>query len=148
MKMLAFLCLLGLAALVSSCGSNQIEALPTSNISGNWEAQLTGGTGPAALLNFLVNFNLFVTNGSPTQNVNTNDLSFINPNSCFPGLSSVTGSTRLTNNLSTTQITGSIMFVIKSQTGNVLTLTADPNATPPTGSLSQRRTMERSPTAQ
>ena len=135
MKKLAFLTLLAIAALISSCGSNQIQALPTSNISGNWEAQLTGGTGPAAGLNFLVNFNLFVTNGSGNQGLNINDFSFINTNSCFPSVPSIIGTVNLTNSLNTNQITGSIVFTIKSPTGNVLTLSADPFASPPTGQL-------------
>jgi hypothetical protein len=133
---LTFLALLAIAALLSSCGSNQIQGLPTSSISGNWEAQLTGGTGPAAALNFLVNFNLFVTNGSGSQGLNINNISFINANSCFPSFLTVpaggaSGTVNLTNDLNTGQITGSIVLTIKSGTGNTLTL----NATPPTGEL-------------
>jgi predicted small lipoprotein YifL len=140
MKKLAFLSLLALmaiAAALSSCGSNQILALPTSNISGNWEAQLTGGPGSVSGLNFLINFNLFVTNGSPTQNVNVNSFSWINSNSCFPPAPHVpTAQVNLTNNLNTGQITGSIVFTITNpKNNNVLTLSADPNATPPTGEL-------------
>jgi hypothetical protein len=136
MKKLAFLTLLAIAALISSCGSNQIAGLPTSSISGNWEAQLTGGTQGAAALNFLVNFNLFVTNGSGNQGLNINDFSFINsPNSCFPGPPGVTGTVNLTNSLNTNQITGSITLTIKSGTDNTLTLSADPSASPPTGEL-------------
>lgn len=136
MKKLAFLTLLAIAAALSSCGSNQIQELPTSNISGNWEAQLTGGTGPAASLNFLVNFNLFVTNGSPVQNVNTNGFTFINANSCFPGApAGVVVQTQLTNNISINQISGMITLTIKSSTGNVLNMSANPNVTPPTGEL-------------
>jgi hypothetical protein len=139
MKILAFLSLLALmavAAALSSCGSNQIQGLPTSSISGNWEAQLTGGVGPAAALNFVTNFNLFVTNGSPTQNVNVNDFSWINTNPCFPNPpGGVAITVLLTNNINTQQITGSIVITIKSPTGSVLNLSADPNATPPTGEL-------------
>jgi hypothetical protein len=139
MKILAFLSLLALmavAAALSSCGSNQIQELPTSSISGNWEAQLTGGVGPAAALNFVTNFNLFVTNGSPTQNVNVNDFSWINANSCFPNPpNGVTISVELTNNINTQQITGSIVLTIGTVPGNVLTLSANPNAAPPTGEL-------------
>jgi hypothetical protein len=136
MKQLAFLTLLAIAVVLSSCGSNHIQELPTSSISGNWEAQLTGGTQGAAALNFLVNFNLFVTNGSPTQNVNTNDFSWINTNPCFsnpPGGVKIT--VQLNNNINTQQIIGSIVITIGKAPGNVLTLSADPNATPPTGEL-------------
>lgn len=134
-KVLAFMTLLAMAAVISSCGSNQIQGLPTSSISGNWEAQLTGGTNAAAALNFLVNFNLFVTNGSGSQGLNINQFSFINANSCFPGFSQVKGSVNLTNNLNTSQITGAIILTITSNTGNVLNLSADPGASPPTGEL-------------
>ncbi len=139
MRMLAFLslmALLAIAAVLASCGSNDIQELPTSSISGNWEAQLTGGTQGAAALNFITNFNLFVTNGSPNQNVNVNDFAWINANPCFsnpPG--GVTITVQLTNNINTQQITGSIVLTIGKAPGNVLTLSADPNATPPTGEL-------------
>jgi hypothetical protein len=139
MKRLAFLSLLALlaiAAVLSSCGSNQIQELPTSSISGNWEAQLTGGTQGAAALNFITNFNLFVTNGSPTQNVNVNDFSWINANPCFPNPpDGVTIAVQLTNNINTQQITGSIVLTIGTAPGNVLTLSANPNEAPPTGEL-------------
>jgi hypothetical protein len=136
MKQLAFLTLLAIAVVLSSCGSNHIQELPTSSISGNWEAQLTGGTGPASALNFLINFNLFVTNGSPTQNVNVNSFAWINANPCFPAAPQVKApAVHLTNNINTQQITGSIVFSITSPTGSVLNLSADPNATPPTGEL-------------
>lgn len=139
MKKLAFLALLTIAAVISSCGSNQIQELPTSSISGNWEAQLTGGTGPAAALSFITNFNLFVTNGSPTQNVNVNSFNFINANPCFPTQPGVKISTQLTNNINLQKITGSLLLTIASNPatggGNVLHMSADPNATPPTGEL-------------
>jgi hypothetical protein len=139
MKMRVFLSLLALLAIgavISSCGSNQIQGLPTSSISGNWEAQLTGGTQGASALNFLINFNLFVTNGSPTQNVNVNDFAWINANPCFPPVPDVTPpAVQLTNNINTQQITGSIVWTIGTAPGNVLNLSADPNAAPPTGEL-------------
>lgn len=143
MKKMAFLSLLALvsiAAVISSCGSNQIQGLPTSSISGNWEAQLTGGTNQAAALNFIANFNLFVTNGSGVQGLNVSNVAFLNANPCFPQQltengSGAKGSVNLTNNLNTGQITGSIILTITSVTGNVLNLSADPNASPPTGEL-------------
>jgi hypothetical protein len=139
MKKLAFLGLVALVAIavvISSCGSNQIQELPTSSISGNWEAQLTGGLGGASALNFLMTFNLFVTNGSPPQNVNVTAFSWINANPCFPNPPNVSAPTvKLTNNINTQQITGSIVWTVGVAPGNVLHLTADPNATPPTGEL-------------
>lgn len=135
MKKLAFLVLLVIAGVLSSCGSNHIQELPTSSISGNWEAQLTGGIGPAAALNFVVNFNLFVTNGSGNQNLNINNFSWLNTTSCFPPVPPVKGYVNLTNNINTGQVTGTIVLTIGTQGGNVLTLSADPTATPPTGEL-------------
>jgi hypothetical protein len=140
MKMLAFLSLLVLSAIavvLSSCGSNQIQELPTSSISGNWEGQLTGGTGGASALNFLMTFNLFVTNGSPPQHVNVTAFSWINTNPCFSnppnGVSAPT--TQLTNNINTQQITGSIVWTVGVAPGNILNFSADPTAAPPTGEL-------------
>jgi hypothetical protein len=141
MKKLAFLGLLALvaiAAVLASCGSNQIQELPSSSVSGNWEAQLTGGTGPASALSFVTNFNLFVTNGSPAQNVNVNSINFINANPCFPVQPGVKITTQLTNNINLQKVTGSLILTITSNPlggGNVLHMSADPNATPPTGEL-------------
>jgi hypothetical protein len=130
MKRMAFLTLLALlmiAALLSSCGTSRIQKLPTNN----WQAQLTGGTGPAAALNFMVNFNLSLMNGSFAQAANISDFSFIKPSQCFSGSSVVVGSVTLTNNLNTNQINGSIALTIQSETGNVLTV----SAVPPAGEL-------------
>lgn len=146
MKKLASLSLLGLVAIavvLSSCGSNQIQALPTSNISGNWEAQLTGGTGPAAQLNFIANFNLFVTNGSGNQGLNVSHVVFLNANPCFPIDLAATGAgasgyVNLTNNLNNGKITGAIGITLTSSTGNVLTLSADPTYPRRPGNSSRR----------
>jgi len=128
MKQLASLGLLAIAALVSSCGSNHMQKLPSN---ANWQAQLTGGTGPAASLNFLVNFNLSVTNESFGQNANIDNFSFIAPSQCFSGAPVVIASVNLTNKLNTNQINGSFVLTVTSETGNVLTL----SAIPPTGEL-------------
>jgi hypothetical protein len=140
LALLSLLILVTIAIALSSCGSNQIQALPTSNVNGNWEAKLTGGTGPAAQLNFMANFNLFVTNGSGNQGLNINDVAFLNANPCFPTGTGGTGAgasgyINLTNNLNNGKITGAIGLTLKSFTGNILTLSADPNLSPPTGEL-------------
>lgn len=127
MKQLMSLALLATAAVLSSCGSNHTPKLPTS---ADWEAQLTGGTGPAATLNFLLNFNPSVTNGNSGQNANIGQFSFLKANSCFP-VSIVSASLNLANDLSTSQVRGSIVLTVKSETGNILTL----SAAPPTGEL-------------
>jgi hypothetical protein len=137
MKKLAFLILLTAAAVISGCGSNTIQPLPTTNTTGNWEAQLIGGTGPATQLNFMVTFNVFITNGQASQSLNIQYLTFYNssPDSCFQaptGTStngspvSVLGSMDLFTNTGTEQISGTMTMTIKSSSGNVLTLTANP----------------------
>lgn len=131
MKMLAFLCLLGLAAVVAGCGSNTIASVPNSTVNGNWEAELFEGAGPAAgpSLNFMANFNLSTTNGNGTEGVNVPYFAFLNSNSCFPtGAARITSNAQLTNSTNTGQITGSITFSITSGTGNVLMLSAVPPA--------------------
>ncbi len=137
MKQLAFFILLIVAVLISGCGSNTIQPLPTTNTTGNWEAVLIGGTGPASQLNFIVNFNVFITNGQGTQTLNIQDFTFFNsnPDSCFPPPNStnttgspvsVLGSMNLFTNTGTEQISGTMTMTIKSPSGNVLTLTANP----------------------
>ncbi len=145
MKKLAFLTLLAIAALISSCGSNTIAPTPTSTANGNWEAVLTGGAGPAASLNFMINFNVSTTNGNGTQTLNVPYFSFINASPCFPnGAANVHGTAQLTNNTNTGQITGSILLTISSGSttasssapaSTTLTLSADPFVTPATGEI-------------
>jgi hypothetical protein len=128
MRKLAFLTLLAVAVLISSCGSNTIQPTPTSTANGNWEAQLTGGSGPATGLSFLINFYFSTTNGNASGPITVNDFSFINANTCFPGIAGLSGSAQLTNNTNTNQITGTMTLTIKSGSGSTLTLTANPPA--------------------
>ena len=135
MRKLAFLILLAVAGLVSSCGSNTILPNPTSTTAGNWEAQLVGGEGPASQLNFIINFGVKDTNGTGTQPIYVNELAFINvsPSSCFPNVSgespnTASGSVNLTTNLGTNQITGSLTLTVTSKaTGSTLTLNTSPS---------------------
>ncbi len=135
MKKLAFFILLTAAAVVPGCGSNTIQSLPTTNTSGNWEAQMIGGTGPASQINFIVNFNVFITNGQGTQQLTIHQIVFFNtgPDSCFPlptGTNgspvNILGSMDLFTNPGTEQISGTMAMKITSPSGNVLTLTANP----------------------
>jgi hypothetical protein len=128
MRKLAFLTLLAIAVLVSGCGSNRIQPTPTSSANGNWEAQLTGGSGAATGLSFLINFYFSTTNGNGAGPITVNDFSFINTNECFPSVGGVSGNAMLTNNLNTSQITGTMTLTIKSGSGSTLTLTANPPA--------------------
>jgi hypothetical protein len=121
MKKLALVALLGLGLWLSSCASNTVSPTPTTGAGGNWEAQLYGGTGEAALLDFVSNFSV----GSDSETLTINSFSFINvsPNSCFPNGSSESGSVLLQTTASN-QVTGSLMYTITSSTpSNTLTLT-------------------------
>ncbi|MGA2856095.1 MAG: hypothetical protein ABSE40_04460 [Candidatus Sulfotelmatobacter sp.] len=127
MKKVAILTLLALAAAVSSCGTRTPTTTVETTTSGNWEAQLVGGIGPASQLNFVTQFTLdnvngvsepFYPAGSPTG------FSFINLGPCFVSTNPPTGTASLNTN-SANQVTGSMTFTVTSATppGNTLTLT-------------------------
>lgn len=120
MKKIAFAALLALAIALCSCGTTHNTPVPTTSASGNWEAQLVGGTGEASLLDFVTGFSV----GSGGGGFNITSFSFINTNasSCFLSVASETGSATLTTS-STNQVTGSMNFSVTSGSGNVLTLT-------------------------
>lgn len=123
MKKLAILMLLALEIAVSGCGTN---TTPTTTINtsttGNWEAQLTGGIGPASLLNFVTTFTVY--NSGP---LNITGFSFFNAGSCFAtGVNTTTETGSITNLFtgSTGAVTGTLNFAVTSTTtGSVLTLT-------------------------
>ena len=134
-KFAAILVLVALALFAYGCSNPPPNAI-TTNTSGNWEAQLTGGTGAAADLNFVINFNVSFTTGQSAQPLSISGFSFINSGPCF--LTGVTatdqgGSATITT-LSTSQVTGSMSLTITSQAtsgtqaGNTLTLTATPSS--------------------
>jgi hypothetical protein len=127
MKKVAILTLLALAAAILSCGTRTPTTTVQTTASGNWEAQLVGGIGPASQLNFVTQFTLnnvngvsepFYPNGSPTG------FSFINAGPCFVSTNSPTGTASLNTN-SANQVTGSMTFTVTSATppGSTLTLT-------------------------
>lgn len=139
MKKVAILVLLALQLLMCGCASKPPNAI-TTNTSGNWEANLTGGTGAAALLNFTINFSVSNTTGESAQGLSISGFSFINDGPCFlTGVSGTSqgGSATITT-LSTSQVTGNMSLTITSnatsgtQAGNTLQLTAQP----PGGGLS------------
>ena len=78
MKKLAILFVLAPALFVCACGGRTVTPTPTTQTNGNWEAQLTNGSGQSSLLNFVVAFS--VNNTGP---LNIAGLSFFNQNSCF-----------------------------------------------------------------
>jgi hypothetical protein len=151
MKKLAFLTLLAIAALISSCGSNTIQPTPISSASGNWQAQLFGGIPPAAGLSFLINFDFNTTNGNAAGPITVHDFTFLNANACFassgapsPVPFGVRGTAQLNNNINAGQITGSMTLTVTGQSPSgqtVLTLTADPPSGGVLGTASSNGTM-------
>ena len=129
MKRFAVLTLLALELAVCGCGnSNTNSTTTTTSASGNWEAQLSGGTGQASLLKFIAGFD--VTNSGP---LTVKGFSFFNKGACFATVSSESGSATLTTDASN-NVTGTLTFTVQSGTpaGNTLTL----NGTALTGTSS------------
>jgi hypothetical protein len=122
MKKLALVALLALEFAVCGCGtSGSPQTFTNTEATGNWEAQLSGGTDQAALLNFVTNFT--VTNNGP---LNVTGFGFFNAGSCFAtgtNAESVTGTANFGTNVATNQVTGTLGLTITSTTnGSVLTL--------------------------
>jgi hypothetical protein len=127
MKKLAILMLLALELAVCGCGTSPAPNTVSTSTSGFWEAQLSGGTGEAAGLNFVTAFN--VTNIGP---LDITSFSFFNTGACFAnGVkgSTESGTAQFTTNTGTGQVTGNLTYTVTSAipTGNVLTLTSYPN---------------------
>lgn len=120
-KLLSIALALALEFAVCACGTSpNTSTVNNTTTSGNWEAQLTGGTAQASLLNFVVTFT--VTNGGPLDVIG---VGFFNQSDCFAtGLNLETGSgttTFTTNNAG--QVTGTLSLNIKSNAnGSVLAL--------------------------
>lgn len=126
MKKVALLLVLALELSVGGCANNTPNTTVSTTTTGNWEAQMTGGTGQAALLNFTTAFSVTAISGS-TQPLDITGFSFFNGGKCFGTAvadTSEVGNAALTVS-STNTVTGSLNFVVTSTTnGNVLTLTA------------------------
>lgn len=124
MKKLAILALL-LELAVCGCGNNTTTTTTTTSATGNWEAQLTGGTGQASLLNFVTAFS--VTNSGP---LNITGFGFINAGSCFVSGATETGTADITTD-STNAVTGTLSYTVQSGSpaGNTLTLTGNVTGT-------------------
>lgn len=120
MTKFAILALLAVAFVLSSCGATPTPTnVISTTASGNWEAQLTGGTGQAALLNFVTNF--VVTDiGALT----INGFNFINAGTCFVDQEQASGSAQYTT-AGNGQVTGNLDYQVLSRipTGNLLKLT-------------------------
>jgi len=124
MKKFAILAVLALQLAVGGCGNTPTNTVTTTT-SGNWEAQLIGGTGPTSQLNFVVAFNVTDTTGTANKPLDITGVGFFNAGPCFTtGNNSETASgtaTLVTN--SAGQVTGTLKMIITSSTsGSVLTL--------------------------
>ena len=119
----ALLVLLALELAVCGCGNSNDSTSGGTTTTGNWEAQLTGGTEQASLLNFVTSFS--VTNSGP---LDITGISFLNTGACFAnGVNgaTVSGNADFTTS-STNAVTGTMSLTITSTTsGSVLTMTGD-----------------------
>lgn len=137
MRAFAILLLIALGLAVYGCGNNNPPNAVETTTSGNWEATLTGGTGPAANLDFVINFSVTNTTGQSAVGLAISGFSFINAGACFQNGITATaqgGSATITT-LSTGQVNGTMSLTINSlapsttpQGGNSLQLTADPSS--------------------
>lgn len=123
MKKLALAAMLALELAVCGCGtSGGTPDTTNTQATGNWEAQLTGGTDQASLLNFVTSFT--VTNSGP---LNITGFGFFNSGACFAtgaNAENVSGNADFTTS-STNAVTGTLSLTITSSTnGSVLTLDA------------------------
>ena len=122
MKKLAILLAIALELAVSGCGnSTPTSTITTTASNASWEAQLTGGTGQASLLNFVVTFSV-----NTTGPLDVTGFSFFNQGSCFTTTANsqtVSGTTTLTTTATDT-VTGPFTLTIKSNSNsNALALT-------------------------
>jgi hypothetical protein len=126
MKKLAVLIVVALAGLLLSCADNTRNNNITTTTNGNWEAGFSGGTGPASLMGFVVQFSVTDTTGQANQPLDITNFAFYNAGGCFAtGKNEETesGTATLTTN-SSGQVTGTLDMVVKSDaTGAALTLT-------------------------
>ena len=126
MKKFALLIVLAFELAVCGCANNAPNTIVSTTTTGNWGAQMTGGTGEAALLNFTTQFTLTANSGI-NEPLDIVAFSFINAGKCFG--TAVTDNREVGNATltvsSTNTVSGSLNFTVTSTTnGNVLTLTA------------------------
>ena len=129
MKKLAILSLLVLAMTVNGCGNSSTPTTATTTGSGTWEAQLTGGTGDASVLNFVTTFSV---NGDGSLSVT--GFTFLTTGSCFVSGETATGTSTLTTS-GTGVVSGPVSYTVTSGTpaGNTLSLSGTENGTTITG---------------
>jgi hypothetical protein len=128
MKKLAILLAVALELAFSGCGnSTPTSTITTTANTAAWEAQLTGGTGQASLLNFVVSFSV-----NTTGPLDVTGFAFFNQGACFSTITNtqtVSGTTTLTTT-STDTVTGPFTLTIKSNTNsNTLALSGTVSGT-------------------
>jgi hypothetical protein len=126
MKKFAILAMLALELAICGCGYTPPKNSVTTTTSGNWEAQLIGGTGPSSLLNFVTSFSVTTFTGQSNQSLDITGFGFYNSGPCFSlGDQQQTESGNASLNTSSAgQVTGSLNYTINSTTNsNVLLLT-------------------------
>ena len=130
MKKLVFLLGLALELAVCGCGTHTIaNTVPSTTTNATWEAQLTGGTDQASLLNFVTSFSLNNNNTVTSGPLTITGFGFINAGKCFAN--GINGSTESGNATLVTntadQVTGTLSYKIVSVTpaGNTLTMTGN-----------------------
>lgn len=136
MKKFAILAMLALELAICGCGTTPPKNSVTTTTSGNWEAQLIGGTGPSSLLNFVTSFSVTTFTGQSNQSLDITGFGFFNSGPCFVlGDQQQTESgNAILNTASTGQVTGSLNYTINSTTNsNVLLLTTNPSSGPAGG---------------
>jgi hypothetical protein len=131
MKKFAILAMLALEIAVGGCAYETPVGAVTTSTSGNWEAQLFGGTGPTAQLNFVTSFSVTTFTGQSNQALDITGFGFYNANPCFEvssGSTSVTQvGTAILNTNYAGQVTGNLTYTINSTVNsNVLALTTQP----------------------
>jgi|SRR5579863_4532629 len=131
MKKFALGLIVALELAVCGCGINSpVQNAITTAVSGDWEASLTGGTGPTSQLNFVTTFTVTDTTGIPDEPLEITGFAFFNNGACFINgvdqYSQAGLATLITN--SAGQVTGSMTYTVASATSNtVLTLTTGAN---------------------
>ncbi len=127
MKKLAVLVVLALELAVAGCGTNTTQSTtPGTVTNGSWEAELTGGTEQASLLNFVTTFSLNNNETITSGPLTITAFGFINVGKCFAnGFANSTESGTATLNTNVAgQVTGTLNFQVVSTNppGNKLTL--------------------------
>lgn len=140
MKKLAFLIVLALELAVAGCGTGTPHNYTNTQTTGQWSAQLTGGTGEASKLNFVTAFNVI---NSGTLDITS--FGFFNQGACFGNgvLGSVeSGAASFTTNISTDQVTGSLSYTVTANQppGSLLVMTSLPDGLTGTSSGSTSTT--------